>query len=153
MKILLGTPITGILNDKSKKRCLEREKFICEFINVLRSQGHEVFCAIEIEKFGEKIAPGEICTQRDFEAMKKCDVYVAFPNDSYGCAVELGWASAFGKPIFLAINNAFGVKTPLYEGLGMIDTAQIKNYSSQLDFPQLDDKELMESLNEFLNNI
>jgi len=80
-------------------------------INALESNGVSVFSAHVAEAFGGYDACGqaEMVTRRDFEWMNACDVYVAvlpaaadnLPYRSDGSYVELGWASALGKPILL----------------------------------------------------
>jgi nucleoside 2-deoxyribosyltransferase len=153
MKIMLGTPITGIVEELvSDPESLDKT-LLDKMLVHLRAEGHEVFCALEIEKYGVELMPGDLCTPRDFEAMKNCDAYVAFPNSSYGCAVELGWASALKKPIFLAINQKIGIKTPLYQGMTLIDKAEIINYSSESQFPNGDYEIVMQNLNRFMQAV
>lgn len=43
------------------------------------------------------------CTTRDLEWMRRCDLFVAFPGEpvSPGTHVEIGWASALGRPTVL----------------------------------------------------
>ncbi|MCJ0538738.1 nucleoside 2-deoxyribosyltransferase [Enterococcus cecorum] len=135
MKINLGTPITGILSEVDGTVNEKIKIFIEKLLQNLRREGHEVFCALELEEFGNKIAIATHCTPRDFERMKESDLYIVFPNNSYGCAVELGWASAFGKPILILQNSKFGTKTPLYEGMKEITNTQMLTYDSVLDFP------------------
>jgi nucleoside 2-deoxyribosyltransferase len=78
---------------------------------LLRRQGHKVLSAHLYENFGEMDVSGrvqEVCS-RDFQWMRQCDLFVAvLPLDrdgnvicSSGTSVELGWASAMGKPIVL----------------------------------------------------
>ena len=135
MKINLGTPITGILSEVDGSVNEKIKSFIENLLQNLRKEGHEVFCALEIEEFGNKISIASQCTPRDFERMKESELYIVFPNNSYGCAVELGWASAFGIPILIIQNSRFGLKTPLYEGMKEITNAQMIIYDSVLDFP------------------
>lgn len=88
----------------------------------LRKQGIRVLSAHEHEDFGEMDVSGkfqEVCL-RDFKWMEQCDVFVAvLPLDgngkviySAGTSVELGWASAMGKPIVLICDPA-----PVYSHL------------------------------------
>jgi nucleoside 2-deoxyribosyltransferase len=89
---------------------------------VLRDHGYRVLSAHEHENFGEMDVSGKfqwVCS-RDFQWMLQCDVFVAvLPLDengkaiySAGTSVELGWASAMGKPIVLVCDPA-----PIYSHL------------------------------------
>lgn len=123
-KIFLGTPITPLLFDNG---VVDNEivESIERIIADLRKNGYEVFCAIEREKWGEELLPGMVCTKLDYEEMKKADIFISIPNDSYGVYLELGWASALQTPILLMVNENIGLKTPLGEGLPTITKAKI----------------------------
>lgn len=137
MEIFLGTPITGIINTNlSNPLEMETKSRIKEMLSDLRSYGHNVFCALEEEEFGRKVADSMECTLRDYSLLKQSNVYITFPNNSYGCAVELGWASAHSIPIVLGINSRIGSKTPLYEGLHTIGSpVHVIYYDSENEFP------------------
>ena len=81
----------------------------------LADAGHEVLSAHVYENFGEMDVSGmfqQVCL-RDHLWMRQCDVFVAvLPLDqdgnvihSAGTSVELGWASALGKPIVLVCDT------------------------------------------------
>lgn len=156
MKIFLGTPITGIVQKRGEETVSEQNYMsLCRILKDLRSAGHQVFCALEEENFGKTSVTSEFCTKRDFDYMKEHDVYVVFPNNSYGCAVELGWASALKKPIYIGINSSIGSKTPLYEGLTAIsENVHVMEYESKHGFPA-DGVwgEVLDDLNRFISTI
>nr|WP_142374967.1 hypothetical protein [Streptococcus intermedius] len=157
MKIMLGTPITGIVEPygNSKGISFSSRESIIQIINDIREEGHEVFCALELEDFGNVEVNNIECTVRDFTIMKDCDLYVVFPNNSYGCAVELGWASALSIPIFMLVNTKFNFKTPLYEGLiGIHENTKYFEYDSFYDFPTTDNwPTAFEELKRFMQTI
>jgi nucleoside 2-deoxyribosyltransferase len=84
---------------------------LSSIIKVLQTNHVVVFSAHVVEDFCKYDANGEAgsVTRRDFDWMRECDIYVAVlpagPDDlsyrSDGTHVELGWASALGKPILL----------------------------------------------------
>jgi len=85
-------------------------------VQSLVGSGHRILSAHFHERFGKKDVTGEsqhVCS-RDFRWMQQCDVFVAvLPLDAHGnvihsagTAVELGWASALGKPIVLVCDPA-----------------------------------------------
>lgn len=84
--------------------------------------GHRLLSAHLFENFGEMDVTGmfqDVC-RRDFRWMHQCQLFVAvLPLDgngkaiqSSGTAVELGWASAMGKPIVIVCDPA-----PVYSHL------------------------------------
>ena len=85
---------------------------ITSILSILESGGYEVFSAHRVESFGlgrEKFSSDEIA-KRDFEWMNRCESFVAIlPADRNGVLrtdgthVELGWASALGKPIVAVV--------------------------------------------------
>lgn len=88
----------------------------------LKDEGYKVLSAHVHEKFGEMDVSDkfqEVCS-RDYAWMRQCDVFVAIlPLNqggkvihSAGTSVELGWASAMGKPIVLVCDP-----TPIYSHL------------------------------------
>lgn len=85
-------------------------------IESLTLDGHAVLSAHVHENFGELDVRGmsrEVCL-RDFGWMRQCDLFVAvLPLDelqnvihSSGTAIELGWASALGRPVVLVCDPA-----------------------------------------------
>ena len=156
MKIFLGTPITGIVKKRGEEKVSEQNyTSLCKILDDLRAAGHQVFCALEDENFGKTSVTSEFCTKRDFDYMKEHDIYVVFPNNSYGCAVELGWASALKKPIYIGINSRIGSKTPLYEGLTAIaDNVHVIEYDSKHGFPSEGAwGEILDDLTDFIEKI
>jgi nucleoside 2-deoxyribosyltransferase len=105
-------------------------------IKVLESNNISVFSAHMAENFGGHDASGQAgaVAQRDFRWMLECDVYLAVlpagtDNASYrsdGTYVELGWASALGKPILLATSSSVD-HSLLVQGLGSIGRVWIVN--------------------------
>lgn len=79
-----------------------------------------VFLALEREQWGQAMMPAKICTPLDFREMERCDVVIAYPGDSCGVAVELGWASALRKRVILVLEEGVSY-SPLIEGLGTLE--------------------------------
>lgn len=107
----------------------------------LRDQGYRVLSAHEYESFGEMDVSGkfhEVCS-RDFQWIRRCDVFVAvLPLDengkviySAGTSVELGWASAMGKPIVLVCDPA-----PIYSHL--VIGLDVVTRTSKVDINRVD---------------
>jgi nucleoside 2-deoxyribosyltransferase len=90
----------------------------------------EVFNAHHNENWGAGWLPADVCTPVDFVAVGQCDVMCAIVGEppSGGVTVELGWASALGKPILMVLAPQARC-SPLITGLGTVTRVE------QLDQP------------------
>lgn len=105
MKIYLASPISKYVRKGMNKDYTETMNNI---YNLLCSYG-ETYFPLKKEAYGEdKIAgSGEVCTQIDFDKVKESDLIVAFPEDSQGVSVEIGWASSSNKNILIFIDKKY----------------------------------------------
>lgn len=104
-KIFIACPISKYLtNDGIKK---DFELFIRDIYKFCKKYTCNVFLALEREKYGKKKMYGSECTIADYEEMKTADILIAFPEDSCGVAVEIGWASAMQKEILVFTDKAY----------------------------------------------
>lgn len=87
----------------------------------LMEMGAEVFNAHHNESWGSLWLDADVCTPVDFAAMLDSDVVCAIVGQppSGGVAVELGWASALGKPTLMVVSPG-AARTPLLTGLGTV---------------------------------
>lgn len=134
MKIFLGTPITGLL-DQNNKFSERNRTYLEHIISSLRRNERNVFCAIEREKWGEELLSGDVCTWLDYKEMLDADIFISIPNKSHGVHVEIGWASALNKKIIILINKKFGIKSPLIEGLHKLTNTEIITFEDNNEFP------------------
>ena len=138
MRIFLGGPIQALAGDGALLS--SARQMIITASNYFSSAGAEVLSAHIIEEFGDlthKWTPIEV-TRRDRDWMQKCDVFIALlPKSSDGklarsdgTHVELGWASALGKPIILVVDSDVeGETSHLVKGLGAV--AHVTRVDSQ----------------------
>jgi nucleoside 2-deoxyribosyltransferase len=93
--------------------------------------GASVYSAHHNESWGACLFPPHRCTPLDFGAVKLADTVCAVLGRpvSGGVCVELGWASALGKPILLIMEPETPC-TPLITGLGTVAAVR------QIDAPQ-----------------
>lgn len=84
-------------------------------------EGCRVFNAHHNEAWGRGWLAADVCTPIDFAAVKACDVVCAILGEpaSGGVLVELGWASALGKPCCL-VGSQTARPTPMVEGLSEV---------------------------------
>jgi nucleoside 2-deoxyribosyltransferase len=89
--------------------------------HALMERGAEVFNAHHNEAWGVDWLSAEVCTPVDFAAMRLADAVCAVIGQplSGGVAVELGWASALGRPTLLVVPPG-APGSPLIAGLGMV---------------------------------
>lgn len=97
--------------------------FIQPIYGLCQNHAQEVFFALEREQYGAAIMDGAICTPLDHQAMVECDLVLAFPEDSMGVAVELGWASALGKSILLVLEEPY-TYSPLITAIHSVTRAR-----------------------------
>ena len=91
-------PETGVMST------FDRERYEA-LIGHLELCGYTVHNAHKRESWGANfLTPGE-CTWLDYEQIRECDLFVAFPGypASPGTHIEIGWATAFGKPMILLL--------------------------------------------------
>jgi nucleoside 2-deoxyribosyltransferase len=103
-RIFLAAPILKFLTAGPGGRAsfdTEARRLLEALAAALQETGAELFLAHREEGFGESRPRAEVLTARDLDAMRQADLVVAWPSDSYGVHIELGWASALGKPIIV----------------------------------------------------
>lgn len=91
-------PVSGTLAPAFR---LRYERLIAYF----EKGGATVLNAHREEGWGTAMVSAGECTERDLRWMRQCDLFVAFPGApcSPGTHVEIGWASALGRPMVLVL--------------------------------------------------
>lgn len=143
-KSFLACPISAYMRGDRLELPQPFEAFIRGLFNMLREESDETFLALEREGWGRALMPGDICTPLDFAEMTRCDLVVAYPGVSCGVGVELGWASALGKPIILLLDQD-GDYTPMIRELGRLPGARVQIAPVRMvdGFPALVDAEAL----------
>jgi len=104
-KIFIACPISKYLTDGGINR--DFEIFIKEIYSLCQNYSNKVFLALEREEYGKNKMYGADCTIADFNEMKDTDLLIAFPEDSMGVSVEIGWASMQQKEILVFIDSKY----------------------------------------------
>ncbi|MFJ9406165.1 nucleoside 2-deoxyribosyltransferase [Streptomyces sp. NPDC101393] len=105
--VFLAGPFMGLVDPETGRMpdagCLPFAVLIEHF----EKQGLEVYNAHRREAWGAEVIPPDRCTALDQKEIEKADVFVAIPGipPSPGTHIEMGWASAFGKPIVLLMEE------------------------------------------------
>lgn len=94
--------------------------------NSILDKKADIFLAHFREKWGKELMTADECTFDDFKEMKESDVVLAFPGNpiSGGVHIELGWASALNKKIYLFLEKNASY-SPLIEGMKTITDVRI----------------------------
>ena len=98
-KALVDTA-SGELDPLHKARMLR-------LIDFFEQRGVAVHNAHRREAWGKEFLAPEECTRIDFDEIRDADLFVALPGfpASPGTHVEIGWASAMGKPAVLLLEQ------------------------------------------------
>ncbi len=105
-RAFLAAPFKQLLNQQGVVQPLKIQE-IKAMIALFEKHDFMVDNAHKREKWGEKMMTPKQCTIADYEAIKQCDLFVAFPGNpaSPGTHIEIGWASAHNKRIILLLNE------------------------------------------------
>lgn len=104
-KVYLGSPISKYVRKGMSKDYTETMDKVYE----LCSKYAETYFPLRKEAYGEDktLGSGDVCTKIDFNKVNEADLIVAFPEDSQGVSVEIGWASSAQKHILIFIDKNY----------------------------------------------
>lgn len=103
-KIFISCPYIKYINSVGYFDNDEYKTFIEQLYELCKKYADDVFMALKRDKYGEQPTKGYTCVH-DFRELENSDLVVAFPDDSMGVAVEIGWASALEKKLILILNE------------------------------------------------
>lgn len=105
MKIYLASPISKYVRLGMDKDYVETMDLVYE---LLKEYG-DVYYPLKKEAYGEDktAGSGEVCTKVDFDKVSSSDLIVAFPEESQGVSMELGWASSKNKNVLIFIDKKY----------------------------------------------
>lgn len=118
----------------------QRERFE-RLIDHFESSGCLVFNAHKREKWGEAFLEPDEFTRLDYDEIAASDVLVAVPGppDSLGTHIELGWASALGKPIVLLLERDEDYARMIYGLRRIAPTAIVQTVDGRFEMSALDE--------------
>ncbi len=123
-RAFIACPISDLIDVRTRRLVPEYERFVRGMRRVVTEVFENCFLALDRESWGESLMEAHSCAPLDFEEMKAADLVVAYPGNSCGVSVELGWASAYGKPIVLLLERSRRY-SPLIEGLPSLAGADV----------------------------
>lgn len=104
-KIFIACPISKYLT--ADGICKDFEIFIKDIYEFCQGISSITFLALDREEYGKKKMYGSDCTIADFNEIQNTDLLIAFPEDSMGVSVELGWASALGIETIVFVDKKY----------------------------------------------
>lgn len=139
MRVFLAAPFSQWLDPETRRLDAERRRQLDMLRLSLVEQAFSVFSAHHREEWGAALMPSHICTPLDYEEMARADIVCAIVGapPSSGVCVELGWASAMGKPVLLIVDPAV-VHSPLVDGLGTVTTTMTLRIADPWDESHVD---------------
>ncbi|GAA3434184.1 nucleoside 2-deoxyribosyltransferase [Kutzneria kofuensis] len=103
--VFLGGPFKALIDPATGQLPQPVRRRYTTLIAAFEDEGWVVLNAHRAEEWGAGLVSAGECTRRDLEWMRRCSVFVAFPGApaSPGTHVELGWASALGRPTVVLV--------------------------------------------------
>jgi nucleoside 2-deoxyribosyltransferase len=146
LDVFVGGPIQHAIQPNGFVGSLQDA--ITTAIETVKDNGGNIFSAHVVEKFGDDTAAftPEQVSVRDFRWMKKCDVFVPILpvladqtlRRTDGTHVELGWATALGRPIVLVTKQPFVESAShLLKGLHRVGAVQTIDFDEFTEKPSL----------------
>jgi len=147
-KIFLAGPFKALVDSKTQIMSDDNIQRFSRLIDFFESHQFDVHCAHKRESWGREFMTPQQCTKIDFDEISSCDYFIAFPGvpASPGTHIEIGWASALGKPIILLLEKGEDYAF-LIQGLGEVGNVKHVIYEpKKLDSERV--KECLESFSE-----
>lgn len=119
--MFLAGPFKSLVDPSTQAMSQRSIAAYTSIIDHFEKKGWHVHCAHRREGWGREFMPPETCTRIDFDEISRCDVFVAYPGApaSPGTHIEIGWASALGKPIVLLLDPDADYAF-LVQGIGVV---------------------------------
>ncbi|MBN3523824.1 nucleoside 2-deoxyribosyltransferase [Paenibacillus apiarius] len=134
-KLFLAGPFKSLVDAETGCMQESEQQRLIQLISFFEARNYAVHNAHKREGWGKDFMTPEQCTAIDFEEIRACDLFVAFPGSpaSPGTHIEIGWASAFGKPIILLLEASKDYAF-LIRGLGKVADVTFISYQEEKDY-------------------
>lgn len=107
--------------------------FLDSIESVAQSSGFQTFLPHrDLHNWGKANLTAEDVGRKSIEEVKKSDLLIAYPEQSVGVNIELGWASAFNKKVFMLINKNDRVSI-MHLGLKGVTDSKIIRFRDIMD--------------------
>ncbi|MGK5628931.1 nucleoside 2-deoxyribosyltransferase [Streptomyces sp. URMC 123] len=128
--VFVAGPFTQLLDPATGAMSGRVRAPFATLIEHFESHGFEVHNAHRREAWGAELMSPDECTELDQKEIEKADAFVAFPGSpaSPGTHIEIGWASAYRKPMVLLLEEAHEYAF-LIDGLHTVASVEYVRYS------------------------
>lgn len=138
MKVFISCPFTGLCKDENYEIKDEYKPFFEKMIKEFEKINVDYYLAIKRENWGIEHKGPEECTLSDYEGIKSSDFLIVIPGNkmskgiSGGVHIELGWASALKKKIYILKEDNFQY-SPVVMGLSKLTKTYYHTCNNFLD--------------------
>lgn len=134
-KVFLAGPFKSLVHPKTGEMNHGEKQKLLKLITFFEEKGFAVHNAHKREEWGKEFMTPDECTAIDFEEIRTCDLFVAFPGTppSPGTHIEIGWASALQKPIILLLEEGEDYAF-LIQGLGTVANVTFIYFQKEKDY-------------------
>ncbi|WP_251861488.1 nucleoside 2-deoxyribosyltransferase domain-containing protein [Clostridium sp. Marseille-Q2269] len=135
-RVFLAAPFKGTIKKNTSIMEDQEKSKIKNLILFLEEKGWVVDNAHKREKWGENFMSPDQCTKLDYNAIKECDLFIAFPGlpVSPGTHIEIGWASAMGKKIIILLSEKEENYAYLIRGLHTVGNVHYIIYYEEKEY-------------------
>ena len=107
--------------------------FLDSIESVVREQGFQTFLPHrDVHNWGTANLDELEIGKKSMEEVKNSDLLIAYPEQSVGVNIELGWASAFNKKILILVNENDRVSI-MHLGLNGVTNSKIIRFRQIMD--------------------
>ena len=107
--------------------------FLDAIESIAVSSGFQTFLPHrDLHNWGKANLTEEAVGKRSMEEVQKSDLLIAYPEQSVGVNIELGWASAFKKKVLILLNENDRVSV-MHSGLRGVTDSQIIKFRDIMD--------------------
>lgn len=140
MKAYIAAPYTSKSSAPNNSHSAHGQIIDTSYINfldmiesVIREQGFETFLPHrDLHNWGTADVDEDEIGKRSIDELKSSDLLVAYPEQSVGVNIELGWASAFKKKILILLNENSRVSI-MHSGLKGVTDSKIIKFKDIMD--------------------
>lgn len=128
--VFVGGPFLNAVNPETKEMDAGEKNRLTRLIDYFEESGCTVYNAHRREQWGKAFLGPDECAPLDFNEISASDLFIAFPGSpaSPGTHIEVGWASALGKPTVLLLEED-KKHTFLITGLPCVSNVEVMTYS------------------------
>jgi hypothetical protein len=152
--VFIGGPFLGLVDPRTGVMPMEEQTRLRRLIDYFERRGITVHNAHRREGWGAKSLGATEATELDYTEIAGSDLFVAYPGTpaSPGTHVEIGWASALGKPMVLLLSAGHSYAF-LVTGLSRIANVEYIRFDQQGEIYELLDNSIRRLMRRQLGHV